>query len=250
MSQPRTTYTLTANTTAGSQTTTFDITINPSPPTFVSAIFSTYVIGVSTSVSIVKGGCVPCTFSISPALPAGLSLDSSTGVISGTPTTAQSATTYSVTASNSAGSITSNSTSLTIVPVSIVYSGQFLYYPVSTSVSITPTTTSASAVTYSLTSGSLPAGISLNTSTGAITGTTPGTASTNSITIRGTNSAGNANSNLLSFRVHTVADLTCNTSGTASGCSVSTPFSCNASSLCYGSLSTCRQSAPTGSCQY
>ncbi len=43
-------------------------------------------------------------YSISPALPAGLSLNDSTGVISGTPTVATAATNYVVTASNANGS--------------------------------------------------------------------------------------------------------------------------------------------------
>lgn len=46
----------------------------------------------------------PTTFSISPSLPAGLSLNTSNGVISGTPTVEQAETDYIVTASNSFGS--------------------------------------------------------------------------------------------------------------------------------------------------
>jgi fibronectin-binding autotransporter adhesin len=45
-------------------------------------------------------------YSVSPALPAGLSISSSTGIISGTPTVSTVITTYTVTASNSAGSTT------------------------------------------------------------------------------------------------------------------------------------------------
>src|SRR6185295_3506614 len=46
------------------------------------------------------------SYSVAPALPAGLALNSSTGQISGTPTAALAATRYTVTASNSAGSAT------------------------------------------------------------------------------------------------------------------------------------------------
>lgn len=43
-------------------------------------------------------------YTITPALPVGLSFDSATGTISGTPTTASAATTYTVSAANSGGS--------------------------------------------------------------------------------------------------------------------------------------------------
>jgi hypothetical protein len=45
-------------------------------------------------------------FSVSPTLPAGLSMDALTGVISGSPTAAQARTTFIVTGSNSSGSVT------------------------------------------------------------------------------------------------------------------------------------------------
>jgi hypothetical protein len=45
------------------------------------------------------------SFSVSPALPAGLSLDTTTGVISGTPTAVSAAANYTVTASNACGSV-------------------------------------------------------------------------------------------------------------------------------------------------
>ena len=47
---------------------------------------------------------------ISPALPAGLSFDTTTGTISGTPTTLSAATAYNITASNSSGSHTAQVT--------------------------------------------------------------------------------------------------------------------------------------------
>jgi hypothetical protein len=47
-------------------------------------------------------------FSIAPSLPAGLSLDSTNGILSGTPTTARAAKTYTVTMTDLAGSATAN----------------------------------------------------------------------------------------------------------------------------------------------
>ena len=61
---------------------------------------------------------------------------------------------------------------------------------VSTSVNFTVAATSDSTVTYSVTSGSLPSGVTLNSSTGAITGTAPslGSTTTYNFTIRATDS--------------------------------------------------------------
>jgi hypothetical protein len=60
----------------------------------------------------------------------------------------------------------------------------------STSVNFTVAATSDSTVSYSVTSGSLPSGVSLNSSTGEITGTAPslGTSTTYNFTIRATDS--------------------------------------------------------------
>lgn len=62
----------------------------------------------------------------------------------------------------------------------------------SVSYSWTPSVAGAvGSVTYSLFSGTLPAGLSLNTSTGAVTGT-PTTVENKAVTIRGTDSAGSS----------------------------------------------------------
>lgn len=53
-----------------------------------------------------SGGGAPTGYSVSPALPAGLSLSATSGVISGTPTAATAQATYTVTATNSGGSTT------------------------------------------------------------------------------------------------------------------------------------------------
>jgi len=64
-----------------------------------------------------SGGAVS-SYGVSPALPTGLALNTSTGIISGTPAAPASAANYTVTASNSAGSTTAtlNITTAKIVP--------------------------------------------------------------------------------------------------------------------------------------
>jgi hypothetical protein len=81
---------------------------------FVSSTSLTYGVGMGSLVPANTGGA-PTGYSISPALPAGLSFSTATGVISGTPTTVHSATTYTVTATNVSGSATA-SVNITINP--------------------------------------------------------------------------------------------------------------------------------------
>jgi hypothetical protein len=76
----------------------------PSALTYTTAA-EVYTTGTPiTADSPTNGGGAVSAYSVSPALPAGLSLNTSTGVISGTPTTATAMATYTVTASNSMGS--------------------------------------------------------------------------------------------------------------------------------------------------
>ncbi|TDK60441.1 Ig domain-containing protein [Sapientia aquatica] len=63
----------------------------------------------------VSGG-VATSFTISPALPAGLSLNAANGMITGTPTLVTPATTYIVTSASSAGSATVSISIATLAP--------------------------------------------------------------------------------------------------------------------------------------
>jgi sugar lactone lactonase YvrE len=65
---------------------------------------------------------VPITYSISATLPAGLSFNSYTGIISGTPTGVSSATTYTITANNGTNSNTTT-INITIDPSTPIISG-------------------------------------------------------------------------------------------------------------------------------
>lgn len=80
-----------------------------------------------------SGGGTVASYSISPAAAAGLTFNTSTGLLSGTPTSARTATTYTITATNASGSATRTFT-LTVSP--IVYTvgqtgpggGKIFYY--------------------------------------------------------------------------------------------------------------------------
>jgi trimeric autotransporter adhesin len=103
-----TTYTITAYNAAGSGSTT--VTLSCPPNTSIPSIsynpsINVLTIGTAASLSPINTGGTPSGYTISPTtLPAGLSFNTSTGIISGTPTTKTSATVFTVTASNASGS--------------------------------------------------------------------------------------------------------------------------------------------------
>jgi hypothetical protein len=75
-----------------------------------------------------------------------------------------------------------------------------------------------SSVTYSIVSGSLPTGLSLNTSTGVINGTpASGTANSYSITVRATDGGGNTADRVFSLTVTDYSILTFTAGGSSAG---------------------------------
>ena len=127
---------------------------------------------------------------VSGTLPTGLSLNSTTGVISGTLANVVSNTTYSFTlgASDSRNTVQSRAFSITVNDRSPVWSTSSVL-PVFTknsaySTSISATDDDSGAITYSLFSGSLPTGLTLS-SAGVISGT-PTSSINASFTIRAT----------------------------------------------------------------
>ena len=138
------------------------------------------------------GGTAPISWSVTKGkLPAGLSLNAGTGGIAGTPSSLGT-TTFTVTATDSSGPtpLTANvvlsiavTGALSITTKSLP-GGQFgVGYPGATLAS----TGGTAPVTWSVTSGSLPAGLSLNAGTGAITGT-PTASGSSAFTVTATDS--------------------------------------------------------------
>ena len=107
--------TLTTVVTAGNgSTTTYIVTVTRAAAVAPSALTystnpATYTNGttITNNTPTNSGGAV-VSYSVSPALPTGLTLSTSTGVISGTPTVVVAATNYTVTATNTGGSTTAS----------------------------------------------------------------------------------------------------------------------------------------------
>lgn len=138
--------------------------------------------------SVWADGYPAATYLISSgALPSGITLNSVTGLVSGT-TTASGAYSFTIKAENAIGSITQSFSGTVQTPPS--WSDQTLdIITQGVAYSDGVAATGTATIVYSVYSGSLPTGLSLSSSTGAITGTTGATGSY-SFTIRATNSWG------------------------------------------------------------
>ncbi|HEY9000841.1 MAG TPA: putative Ig domain-containing protein, partial [Mucilaginibacter sp.] len=189
-----TTYTISADNDGGVGTTSITITcVNPTAPNIsYSPASNTYTAGVAiTNWVPTNSGGAASSWSISPGLPAGLSFDTTTGIISGTPTASSATTTYTITATNSVGS-SSKTITITVnaqAPV-ISYTPSTNTYTVGTAItSLIPTNTGGAATSWSI-SSVLPAGLSFNTSTGVISGTPTAASVSKTYTITATNITG------------------------------------------------------------
>jgi large repetitive protein len=173
-------------------------TAGPAPLTLNCATGTGQVNVVYSSAVTAGGGLQPYTFAIiGGSLPPGLSLNTATGAITGTPTTPG---TYSYTVlledatavpGSLAGTVTSHC-SITIAPAA-----QPLTIKCPTASATVGTAYSSPAATpggtgpytYSVASGALPSGLTLNAGTGAITGT-PSKAGTYTFTLKVVDSKG------------------------------------------------------------
>jgi hypothetical protein len=146
-------------------------------------------LAISTLTPTVTGEVA--SYGVSPALPAGLSFNSGSGAISGTPTAITPKTTYTVTAKNSAGSTTASvSLAVNAVAPSISYpSPSYGFTAGIASQTITPTHTGGAVVSWSVTPA-LPAGLILSTTTGTISGTPTASAVPAGYVVTAANSGG------------------------------------------------------------
>ena len=145
---------------------------------------------ITTVTNTSTGGAI-ASYAISPATPSGLSFSTSTGQLSGTPTSTQSATNYTITATNATGSATATFT-LTVTTATPAFSLSSASETRVATTAITGyaiTSTGAPITSYSLV-GTLPAGLSFSTANGRITGTPTETRTATTYTVIGASASG------------------------------------------------------------
>ena len=220
-----TTGAITGTPTAASAATNYTVTVTDANGATNTAQFSLTVNGAVTATQAVSskmltvnaavtaftpvtgsGGTAPLTYSVSPSLPTGLSINSTTGAITGTPTATKAATNYTVTVTDANGAINTAQFSLTVngtvIATQAVSSKKLTVNAAVTA--FTPVTGSGGTapLTYSV-SPSLPTGLSINPSTGAITGTPTATSAATNYTVTVTDA--NNVTNTASFSLSIVA---------------------------------------------
>ena len=224
--QSFTAYTITATNLAGNTTTSLSIAVSTSNTAPTSLIYATTPLSLvlntamSTLTPTISGG-TPTSCTISPAIPAGLSLNATTCAITGTPTSLSSATNYTVTATNLAGSTTASLNiavvNAVVVPSALTYSA-IPTFTVNTAITTITPSISGTAPTLCTATPTLPGGLSLNSTTCAISGTPYSALEAKTFTIQASNSAG---STTASITITISSGIVAPTSITYSG----TPFS-------------------------
>ncbi len=162
-----------------------------SPPVYTKGTVINNLPPSTSSVGVVR-------YAVTPKLPSGLSMNSITGLISGTPLAPAPATPYTITATNPDGSTTTslNITVIDIAPSALTYSSNPATYRIDQAITLNAPTNSGGAVVSYAVTPALPAGLALNTTTGIISGTPTALSTSTNYTITATNTGGSTTAQL------------------------------------------------------
>jgi hypothetical protein len=195
---------------AQNRTATKQFSIVVSDPLIVTASLPNGVKGTAYTAQLQSKNNVAGTWSISQgALPAGLTLNTTTGAITGTPTATGKADFTVRFQATAGGQVGTRALSIVVTDTPPVISTATLPKgKVGTAYSTTLTTADSRPGTWSIDSGTLPAGLTLNPASGVISGT-PTTKGTSNFTVRFTDSAGVAVTKPLSIQIQTCFLIFC-----------------------------------------
>lgn len=193
-------FTITGSNATGAATATVKITVVETAPTsitYAGTLVCQRTVPCTAPAPTFAGG-TPTSYSVSPSLPAGFTLNPTTGAVTGTSANVLSTTNYTVTGHNSQGDGT-GTFSLRVnelAPSNIVYSASVLTCTSGTACSLAaPTTGGGPPTSFSISPG-LPSGLTLNTTTGAISGTPVNASTLTTYTVTANNSGGNGTTTL------------------------------------------------------
>ncbi|NDC19624.1 MAG: hypothetical protein EBZ87_05080, partial [Microbacteriaceae bacterium] len=216
--QAPTTYTITGTNVAGSDSHTFALAIYSAPSFTMSS--QTLIGSVRSSIvgyTLSQSGGTPTSYSVSPALPIGLVLNGS-GLILGSPFTTQASRSYTLTATNVAGSYQSTFTIEVFDPPNITLNtASVAAFKDETFVSISAFNMGGKATSFSVTP-TLPAGLGFNTSFGFITGIPTTLQDATEYTVSATNLGGTSSKKFtLSVKLSCAAGGDCSVGDIAPG---------------------------------
>lgn len=207
--------------TSGSLTLTINpVTLAINAPTLANGIVGT---AYTSAAYTTTGGTGAITWS-ETGLPAGLSINSSTGVISGNPTTAATYSSVVITATDSGASPFQQTKSTTAVSVTVYPTLTIGTLSAATAVqgvtalNIAAPTVGGGFGSYTYSATGLPAGVSIAASTGIITGTpTTATGSPFSVSVSVTDSGTPSQTKSTSFTLTVIPTLSINVPTLANG---------------------------------
>jgi len=198
---------------SASASNTFILTVNPAV-TATQAIASKTLTRGQPSANFTPvtgaGGTVPLSYGVAPLLPAGLSFDSTSGAITGSPTVTSGLTTYTVTVIDANSAAASNTFQLTINgAVTATQSVASKTLTQGTASPFTPVTGGGGTVPLSYgVSPPLPTGLSFDTTTGAITGAPTVTHAASTFTVTVTDANGSSSSNTFQLTINSAVTAT------------------------------------------
>jgi hypothetical protein len=187
------------------------ITINAAPSISTTTLANATQTGTYSQTLAGTGGTTPYAWSVTTGiLPNGLTLNATSGIIAGTVGSSAASETFTVTLTDADGVTATKSLTITVSAAPNI---------VTTSLApATQTETGYSqglgvsggtgAFTWSLSSGTLPSGLTLGSTTGVISGTVGGSAATSTFTVKATDANGAFDTQVLTLTVNAVPTIT------------------------------------------